>query len=148
MTTFTKSYISALFVIIASVSLIFFAQGEKVKREKHQVMLTSEYARVIDNVNRSMAGKDGVITDDEKVGFLRFLGITQPIQSGQVLRIAAHHANDRTMVYDENFLFDIVLGQEVQQGRGGQYITPAKVLGTFPKSKLEEFANVNVKWIE
>ena len=134
-----------LFLLV--ILMLAFVYRTEVESHKHQETLAVEYARVIDNVNRSMAGKDGVITDEEKVGFLRFLGIQQPIQSGQVLQVQAHR-RDNTAVYDDSFMFDVVLGQEVQQGRGVMYVTPPKVLGTFPKSKLEEFANVNVKWIE
>ncbi len=124
-------------------------QQSRNRRQIEHATRQSEANRVLDNINRSLAGADGIVDDAEKVKFLRFLGIHDGIQSGQVISIDTLLEYDNGLPsYPAELSFVVSLGKEVQQTKMGQFIVPAKRLGVFPKAKLEQYASENIQWIE
>jgi hypothetical protein len=128
----------AFICVAAASTTVYYGIKLHGQRIAHQQMVQSEYDRVIQNAMKSMSGKDGTITDAEKHHFLKYLGITEVIQSGEVVDIVPHLDNNGVPHPDDNYQFDVIL----RKGNA------PKTLGTFPKAKIEAFAADNIKWIE
>lgn len=125
--------IGCLLAILILVCAIVLTVRQQIHKDKYDADIKLRCQKIIDN----LAGPDRILTNEEVLGLLKYLGSKEYLQDGDGITMQSHWAGGDMHM---DGLVDVYVGGKVMHNKFGYHFIPSRKIGTYTIEELEKYS--------